>query len=69
MVFGKGTRTVTVLELGSGAATAAFVRDLPVAAARPTTMTVAAGRGWVVDGDFQNAGSATAEHDVVQVAL
>jgi DNA-binding beta-propeller fold protein YncE len=69
VVFGKGTSTVSVLTLGAGGRTAAFVRDLPVDAARPTTMTVAAGRGWVVDGDFADANAPANPHDVVQVRL
>jgi hypothetical protein len=69
VVFGFGRSTLAVVSLGAQARTAVVRGELPVVAARPTTMTVAAGRGWVVDGNFATANAPDSEHDVVQVAL
>lgn len=74
VVFGfaqpsPGRSSVAVVRLGPGAETAVVVDEIPVAAARPTTMTVAAGRGWVVDGSFATANSPSAKHDIVQIDL
>jgi hypothetical protein len=74
VVFGfaqpsPGRSSVAVVTLGPGAETATVVGEIPVAAARPTTMTVAAGRGWVVDGNFATANSAGSTHDIVQIDL
>ena len=41
--------------------------ELPAAAARPTT--VAAGLGWVVDGNVATDNASDSKHDIVQVTL
>ena len=69
VVFGFGRSSIAVFSLGARARTAVVRSELPVDAARPTTMTVAADRGWVVDGNFATANAPDSEHDIVQVAL
>lgn len=69
VVFGFGRSSIAVVTLGTGARTAVVRDELPVDAARPTTMTVAAGRGWVVDGNFATANAPGSEHDIVQATI